>query len=104
MATDLDSKKAAPLETFVERELAETCRRIRRFDAGSSLLLLGGVVCFYAFAAALFDLATDGTGAGCPTAARSVHYLLFLPLPGSLLVQPLRRWFRRITPSYAARR
>ena len=57
MASQLESKQAsAAHDGFVQRQIADVCRRIRRAEIGSVLLLLGVVVCGYALAAGLLDL------------------------------------------------
>lgn len=104
MATGLESRKASAVETQIERQITDTCKRIRLFDAGASLLLLGSVVLAYAIAFAIFDLATQGVDAGWVVAVRWSAFAVFVGLGGALAIQVLRRLTRRVNPYYAARR
>ena len=104
MATGVDSRKPSAVESSIERQLADTCQRIRRFDVGASLLLLGAAVWGYALLFAGFDLAVQGADAGWPLAVRWLGYLAFLGVGGVLAWQVVRRLTGHINPYYAARR
>src|SRR5437870_3659584 len=104
MSTAVEPRKPSAVETSIERSLADTCRRIRLFDAGASLLLLGAVTCAYLLAFALFDLTVGGANSGAALVARWMACLAFLGVAGALTVQVLRRLVRPVNPYYAARR
>jgi hypothetical protein len=104
MATAVEDRKGSAVESSIDRHLAETCRRIRLFDLGANLLLLGSAFCAYALAFAIFDLATGGSDAGWTLAVRWLAYILFVALAAVLGVQVLRRLTWRVNPYYAARR
>jgi collagen type III alpha len=104
MATGLESRKGSNAEALIDRQIAETCRRIRRFDAGASSLLLGSVLLAYALAFAILDLVTQGSDAGWIVATRWSAYVVFLGLAGALALRVLQRVARRVNPYYAARR
>ena len=105
MATGLESRKGSNVELLIDRQIADTCRRIRLFDAGASLLLLGSLLFAYALAFAIFDLATQGSNGGWVVAARWSAYVVFLGLAVVLAVQvlrprcPARQPFLRRAPS-----
>src|SRR6516225_7915011 len=104
MSTAVEPRKPSAVETSIERSLADTCRKIRLFDTGAGLLLLGAVVCAYLLAFALFDLNVGGADAGVALTVRWLGYLAFLGGAGALAVQVLRRLMHRVNPYYAARR
>jgi collagen type III alpha len=104
MATGLESRKGSNVEALIDRQIADTCRRIRLFDAGASLLLLGSSLFAYALTFAIFDLATQGSHAAWIAAVRWTAYLIFLGLAALLGIQLLQRVARRVNPYYAARR
>ncbi len=104
MATAVERRNTASVESAIERQLGETCRRIRLFDTGASLLLLGSLVGGYALVFAGFDLTLQGADAGWPFIVRWIAYVGFLALAGVMAVQVLRRLTRHVNPYYAARR
>jgi hypothetical protein len=104
MATGVESRKTASAESSIERHLADTCRRIRLFDTGASLLLFGSLLWAHAIVFAVFDLSVDGADSGWPFAVRWIGYAIFLALAALLALQVVWRLVRPINPYYAARR
>lgn len=104
MASGVESRDRSSAEAKIERQLADTCRRIRLFDAGANLLLLGSLVWAYAILFAIFDLTVDGADAGWPLVLRWIGYSVFLALAAVLAVQIAHRLMQHVNPYYAARR
>src|SRR5829696_261471 len=94
MAAKLERKRAPSNEDDLEvqQSIADTCRKIRLFDLSTALLLLGAVVCFYALAAALFDLLTEGSEAVWVVVVRWAGFALFLVAAGFLFVRAMVQW------------
>jgi hypothetical protein len=102
MASNLENRKAPTnADALVQRRLADVCRRLRRFEATGTLLLLAVVVAGYAMGMAVLDLqATDWFAA---PAMRWLRFLIFLGVVVALLGRLLVLGYRRINPYYAAR-
>jgi hypothetical protein len=103
MPTLAEGRSVSTVEASIERQFADTCRRIRLIDVGTYLLAIAALLCAYAIAFSLFDLATDGAG-GWPAAVRWIGFFAFVGLAGVLGWRAVLRLTRRVNPYFAAQR